>query len=308
MKKAVLFGASTWTYKGWEGLVYRDLAKYGPHFRRDSLEEYARNEIFDCVGLDSSYYRPPTLDRAERMALQLPPGFLLVVKVLRDLTNPVYTKSFGENGCAGAKNPAFLNPRVFLAEFLPVFRERLSDHIGTFVLQFPRISPREMAFDGFLKRLDHFLGELGGKWPISVEIRNSEFLHPEYFALLRAHGAAHVFQVWTHMPLPHQVLHRFPESLESASFGVCRALVPPGRDYALAVKEYMPYRRIGRVESEVRESLIQLSEEGMKKNVPIMMTVNNRLEGCAPLTIQALEKEIALRRGNDSGGKCAPTL
>ena len=33
-----------------------------------------------------------------------------------------------------------------------------------------------------------------------MEIRNRSFLHPEYFAVLRAHGVTHVCNQWTEMP------------------------------------------------------------------------------------------------------------
>ena len=76
----------------------------------------------------------------------------------------------------------------------------------------------------------------------SVEIRNPEFLHPEYFAALRAHGAAHVLNAWTRMPELHRQI-AMPEA-HTADFFVTRALLRYGRTYETAVKTFEPYDRI----------------------------------------------------------------
>jgi hypothetical protein len=46
-------GTSTWTYEGWQGLVYT--RQYPPgRFKRDCLAEYARY-LFRTVGFDASF-------------------------------------------------------------------------------------------------------------------------------------------------------------------------------------------------------------------------------------------------------------
>ena len=56
MNKTAYFGTSTWTYPGWEGIVYRDVSSYGRQFKSECLSEYARSDLFDCVGIDSTFY------------------------------------------------------------------------------------------------------------------------------------------------------------------------------------------------------------------------------------------------------------
>src|SRR5690349_11874100 len=56
---AVRFGASSWNYPGWGGLVYhREYSGRGAPSRM--LEEYSRFPLFRTVGIDSSFYAPPT--------------------------------------------------------------------------------------------------------------------------------------------------------------------------------------------------------------------------------------------------------
>src|ERR1700712_750165 len=57
-----LFGTSSWTYPGWSGTVYQDVAAYGAaqRFPELSLTEYARDPRFRCAGADNMYYMPPS--------------------------------------------------------------------------------------------------------------------------------------------------------------------------------------------------------------------------------------------------------
>src|SRR5262245_31823556 len=75
----------------------------------------------------------------------------------------------------------------------------------------------------FLERLERFLGSLPVGWRYAVEIRNEEYLGPDYFAALARHNVAHVFNAWTRMPgLAEQIT--IPEAF-TADFTVVRALL-----------------------------------------------------------------------------------
>ena len=55
----VRFGGSSWNYPGWSGLVYHR-AYEGKGAPARMLEEYSRFPLFRTVGIDSSFYGPPT--------------------------------------------------------------------------------------------------------------------------------------------------------------------------------------------------------------------------------------------------------
>jgi len=292
MSGTVHFGASTWTYPGWEGLVYQDVRAYGRRFKADSLSEYVSSGYFDCVGIDNMFYGFPSDQKLLGLKKHLPEGFPCIVKVPRELTYPYFSHQFGPREAFGTPNPRFLDPFVAREGLLRPFRQELGQNEGIFVLQFPPM-PRKKDFREFwFEQLDYFLGELNGEWPLAVEVRNEEFLGTDYFTMLRDHGAAHVFQVWTGMPLPDEVLETHPSAISCASFVACRALVCPGVAYKDAVDRFSPYSRLVEPNPRVRRSILSIVEEAIVRDLPIYTTVNNRLEGCAPLTIQALKDEI----------------
>ena len=99
-----------------------------------------------------------------------------------------------------------------------------------------------MGPEQFASRLDEFFSALPREGMYAVEIRNEEFLTPMYFAVLREHGVAHVFNSWTRMPPIGDQLD-LPGSL-SAPFIVARALLQQGRTYDEAVDAFAPYDRI----------------------------------------------------------------
>src|SRR6266480_4318251 len=91
---------------------------------------------------------------------------------------------------------------------------------------------------------------------------------------------AHVLNSWTDMPTIGEQLElpwTFP-----APFTVARALLRPGRRYADAVKLFEPYGRIRDPQPEVRQDLLRLVAEVIRRHMEALILVNNRLEGNAP--------------------------
>jgi len=112
------------------------------------------------------------------------------------------------------------------------------------------------------------------------------YLTPEYFACLRRHGAAHVLNGWARMPDIRQQME-IPEVF-TADFTVARALLRRGRPYAEAVERFSPYREIQDPNPATRQALRNLMARARERNEPSYIFVNNRLEGNAPGTIQAI--------------------
>jgi Protein of unknown function DUF72 len=124
----------------------------------------------------------------------------------------------------------------------------------------------------------------------AVEIRNDDFLTPMYFAVLREHGVAHVFNSWTRMPpIGHQL--DLPGSIP-ASFIVARALLRPGRTYNEAVDAFAPYDQIREPNPKLRRDLVRLVQTAADLRIPAYLLVNNRTEGSAPLTIAAIAEML----------------
>lgn len=282
MPTNVRFGASSWNYPGWRGLVYhRDYEGRGASARM--LEEYAAFPLFRTVGIDSSFYAPPTEDVLRSYAERLPPGFPCVSKVWNQLTVHTFGKP-QDKARAGQRNPDFLNPEVFLEAVYEPYQRYFAEHIGPFVFEFQAVGRGSgVTPEVFAMRLDEFFSALPREGQYAVEIRNEEFLTPMYFAVLREHGVAHVFNSWTRMPPIGDQLD-LPGSV-SGPFIVARALLQQGRTYDEAVDAFAPYDRIQDPSPALRQDLLRLIETAVRTRIPAYLLVNNRAEGSAPLTV-----------------------
>jgi uncharacterized protein YecE (DUF72 family) len=287
---AVKFGTSTWNYPGWQGLVYqKDYGTRGAAARM--LEEYAAFPLFGTVGVDSSYYAPPTEEVLRSYAEHLPRGFPCVSKVWSQITIHTFTK---------AQDPARagkVNPDLFVEEIYQPYQRHFADNTGPFVFEFQTLA-KSSGIDAelFATRLDEFFSAVPREGEFAVELRNEEFLTPMYFAVLREHGVGHVFNSWTRMPpIGHQL--DLPGSI-TGPFIVARALLRPGRTYDEAVDAFAPYDRIREPNPKLRRDLVRLVETAKRARIPAYLLVNNRAEGSAPLTIAAIAELIEADNGN----------
>ena len=142
---------------------------------------------------------------------------------------------------------------------------------------------------------DAFLGQLPTGFHYAVEVRNHEFLQPAYLDVLKRHNVAHVLNNWTRMPPIVEQL-QVPGTLP-ADFAVVRALLKPGRLYADAVERFQPYERIQEENPELRDGLVQSVERAVAEGRKLFAYVNNRAEGNAPLTIDAVLEKLEPTRG-----------
>lgn len=285
-----LFGTSSWNYPGWKGLVYRqDYPRTGASARM--LEEYARFPLFRTVGIDSTFYGPPAPRTLLSYAKYLPAGFRAVSKVWDRITVHTFPRARYLTG-GGELNPDFLNPDLFRAEVLDPYLAHFRDHVGPFVFEFQTIArSARLSGQAFADRLDTFFSRLPRDAPYAVEVRNPEFLVPPYFAVLREHNVAHVFNAWTRMPPVGEQL-ALPGALP-APFTVARILLRPGRTYSEAVDAFAPYDRIQEPNAGLRQDVVQLIRRASALRIPAYLLVNNRAEGSAPLTIAAIAELVA---------------
>jgi hypothetical protein len=123
-------------------------------------------------------------------------------------------------------------------------------------------------------------------------MRNQHWLHPDYFQCLTRHKVTHVFNSWDAMP-PVSEQMALPESRTHPELVGARFLLKPGRKYASAVETFQPYNRVQEENPEARAAGQALIKEGLEAG-PKQKTfiyVNNRLEGNALGTLEAMAKE-----------------
>ena len=284
---AVRFGTSTWTYDGWFGDVYHRRYRGAQPAKR--LEEYARYPLFRTVGIDSAFYDPPSEEELRAYAEALPPGFPCVSKVWDRITAKRLGQDAPQPGLAGMRNPDFLNASLFKDSVLGPYERVFADHAGAFVFEFQAMRGKDLPDPlQWADQLDAFLTELPRDYRYGVELRNAELLTGVHGEVLKRHGVAHVFNSWTEMPpIGEQAGLGWTFS---ADFIVARALLKPGRRYADAVKQFQPYDRVQEPQPALRNDLLQLVREALRRRVEAFILANNRAEGNAPGTIRAVAR------------------
>ena len=284
---SVRFGTSSWSFPGWEGLVYS--RRYSPSaLARDGLTEYARHPLLTTVGIDRGFYAPIPREDLRRYAEQLPDGFLCCTKAPESVTGFLRSAPGGKRA-GSSPNPAYLDARVFEEEMLAPFRDAFASHSGPFLLQFPP-APRGTGPSPveFAERLDRFLEEVPREFFYAVELRDSSLLTDAYRRVLAARGAAHVYNAATAMPAPGEQAARIPP--ESASFAVVRLLLRPGTQYDDRRQEFEPFDRIVDPNPEMRRDVVSIVRAAKER--PVFVLVNNKAEGCSPATIRALAEML----------------
>lgn len=290
----IRFGTSTWTYPGWKGLIYHRDYKNERDFKSHCLEEYVQVPWFRTVGIDNTFYTPPSAKQLDTYAKAVPETFRWVSKVWERITIPRYPKHarYGKN--AGHDNPDFLNAALFSEEVLERYGPpHIRSRTGPFVFQFQTMSESALEEFDFLNNLREFLHSLPDEFQYAVEIRNPALLNQEYFDILNETGATHCFNHWDLMPpLKEQMKSAAAAGGLEAPFYVSRILTPRGVNYASAVKRFEPYDNLRAPIPEMRQDVVRLAKRAIERGNDAYIIVNNRSEGNAPMTIDAIGRLI----------------
>jgi len=134
----------------------------------------------------------------------------------------------------------------------------------------PFRSEERIEWNRFVGNGEHRLG-LSGRlgpiprqsaagWPYAVEIRNKNFLHPEYFATLKRHSVTHVFNSWGEMPAVKEQI-ALPDPRTNPKLCAARFLLKPGRKYAESVKLFEPHDKIKEPNPDARAAGAALIKE-----------------------------------------------
>lgn len=297
-EKGIYIGTSSWKYPGWKGLLY-DEQRYiyrgkwaDSRFEKNCLTEYA--EVFKTVCVDAGYYRFPDERYVEGLVSQVPPDFLFTFKVTDEITIKQFTNLPRHGIRAGKPNEHFLNADLFAAAFLKPF-QNFRQNVGMFIFEFSKFYPTDYQHGrDFLADLDQFLEKIPKGWNYGVEIRNRNFLQPEYFAMLSRHGVSHVFNSWTDMPPVNEQL-ALSGSLTNPACAGARFLLRPGRKYEEAVKLFSPYNETKEIYPQARAAAADLIRQALIKQAirKLFLYVNNRLEGNALLAIMGILESLA---------------
>jgi uncharacterized protein YecE (DUF72 family) len=292
--RGIYFGTSSWKYDGWLGSIYSE-GRYQTRgnfskakFEDTCLTEYAAT--FPSVCGDFAFYQFPTEQYWAKLFEATPSGFLFGFKVPEDITVTVWPKHARYGRRAGQQNEHFLNAEAF-EQFFTSRLDPYRDRVAVLIFEFGTFNKSTFPKPGdFIARLDPFLATLPKGFRYAIEIRNPDYLAPDYFKVLASHNTAHVFSAWTRMPVLGQQAQL--SDAYTADFAVARALLSKGRSYEQAVKSFEPYQLIQETNEGARDGLREIAERSLKQKTPAFLFVNNRLEGNAPSTIEAVADAI----------------
>jgi uncharacterized protein YecE (DUF72 family) len=289
LPRGVRFGCSTWTFTGWGGVVYRgrptetQLARHGLH-------AYARHPLHGLAEVDRSFYRPLTVEELRRYVAQLPAGYPLASKMWSEVTTHTFAQHPRLGARAGVRNPRFLDGEAACEVLAPLI-EGLGEHLGPVIFQLPPVPNMErrdpLAFARLVERL---LERLPRGPRYAFELRNRELLTPRYLEVLAAHGAAHALSFWRTMPTVAEQLEL--AGVLAAPFAVARLSHPPGTTYEERRARLEPFDSIRDPQPEVRADVVRLARACVAEGRELFVIVDNKVEGCAPLTVRAMVSEL----------------
>lgn len=297
---ALRLGTSSWNYPGWVGTVWdreypeAKLSRYG-------LAAYARHPLFRTVSLDRGFYRPLTAVQFAAYAAQVPEDFRFVVKAPSLVTDAMLRDEAGHGMQA---NASFLDVDSTLRSFVEPAASGLGRKLGALVFQISPLPPRLLArMPDLIARLHALLRavpDLRAAAPdgvLAVEVRDPQWLTPDFIRALRDTGATYCMGLHAKMP---RIAEQLP-ILRALWPGplVCRWNLNPlhgAFGYEKARRQYAPFDRLVDPDVETRTALARVIAGTVGAGRNAYVTLSNKAEGSAPLSVLALAQAIRALR------------
>jgi uncharacterized protein YecE (DUF72 family) len=297
-------GTSSWTFPGWTDLVW-DQPYAEAKLSKEGLRAYSQHPLLRTVSLDRAFYRPMTAEQYAQLAAQVPDDFRFVVKVPSMISDALIRSTDGENAGRGLQtNPHFLDADLFHEACLKPLQMGLGKKLGALVLQMSPL-PAHMLMRGEVSKLFSQLARIlsgcnamqsiATDAILAIELRNAEFittsLRDELIALLRDTGAAYCLGLHAKLPPIEEQLpilrKLWPGPL------VCRWNLHSkhGRfGYQAAKDSYEPFDKLVDEDPSTREQLARVIAGTIKGGQRVFVTINNKAEGSAPLSVDRLAR------------------
>jgi uncharacterized protein YecE (DUF72 family) len=280
----VRFGTSTWSFPGWQGIVYGgdyDETKLS----REGLSAYAHHPLLRSVGVDRSYYRPLDDKTLLRMASAVPTDFKFLIKAHAALMLP---KSARRPDYLAGVSDVFLDSTYASRNVIEPALRQLGEKLGVILFQFSPLGDRVLRYrKELLERLESFLTALPSEAQYAVEWRDATLLGPDLADVLARCKVAHGYA-------GHP---RMPQIDEQVSFDrgegplVIRWLLRRDRVYEDARMTYAPFDRLLEPDADSRRGILSLLHGAVGQGREAIVIVNNKAEGSAPLSVLQLARE-----------------
>jgi uncharacterized protein YecE (DUF72 family) len=290
LPRQIYLGTSSWTFPGWQGLVY-DRAASASVLARHGLAAYAQHPLLRTVCVDRTFYAPlPAADYAT-YASAVPDDFRFVVKAHAWCTQPSLRDSSHASWRSHTPNEYFLHSGYAIEHVVEPCRAGLGPKAGPILFQF---SPLDVPALGgpqhFAARLHAFLEALPRGPVYAVELRNRQLLSPAYREVLTDLGVCHCFNVHPSMPALYEQMRLIPT--ETMPILLVRWMLHPAHRYEEATTRYQPFDRIVDDDRDNRQTITSLCLAALAAGHPAFVIANNKAEGSSPCTVFRLAECI----------------
>ena len=297
LPSALRLGTSSWSYPGWIGSVWAReysqslLAKRG-------LPAYCEHPLLRTVSLDRAFYQPLLAAQYAQYATQVPADFRFLVKAPSLVADAMLR---GEDGRSLQFNASFLDPTLAAEEFAIPARDGLRSKLGALVFQ---LSPMPSSLTADRAALLHRLSAMLAALPdlreqapdavVAIEVRNPELLNRDFAAVLREHRATYCLGLHAKMPAiedqlptlralwPGPLVCRWNLHRKHGAFG-----------YEEAKRLYGDFNQIVDADPDTRSALARVIRGTTGAGHAAYVTLGNKAEGSAPLSVFALAAAVA---------------
>jgi uncharacterized protein YecE (DUF72 family) len=258
---SLYIGTSAFTAAGWGGTFYPPGMKPAEY-----LSFYATR--FNSVEVDSTFYRTPSKATVQGWDKKTPIGFGFAAKVPQVVTH----------------EKVLVDCEAEFKEFVDTM-DLLGDKLGPLLLQFGYFNKKAfLGVNDFLARLRPFLKELPKGHKFAVEIRNKNWLVPQFIESLRERGVALALIDQSWMPRPAQWFEKFDPI--TADFPYVRWLGDrKGIEQQTKVWDKIIVDRHAKL-SEWAEILGKVH----KRKIHIFAYANNHYAGHGPATVEMFQE------------------
>lgn len=298
-------GTSSWNYPGWTGLVW-DREYPDTKLSKHGLVAYSKHPLFRTVGIDRTFYKPLSAAQFSVYAAQVPDDFRFVVKAPSLIAD---AQIRDEDGRGMTINRSFLDVEFARTHFVEPALDGLGRKLGALVFQ---LSPLPFAWlsqmPTLIARLHAMLRaipalrERAPDAVIAVEVRDRQWLTPQFIDALRDTGATYCMGLHAKMPRIDEQLPilraLWPGPL------VCRWNLNPlhgAYGYEDAQRQYEPYDTLVDPDLETRAALARVIAGTVQHGRLAYVTLSNKAEGCSPLSTIALAQAV---RDLGVGARC----
>jgi uncharacterized protein YecE (DUF72 family) len=283
---ALRIGTCSWKYDSWRGLVYSSKSDI------NTLQEYAQH--YDTVEVDQWFWSLhglnsvtlPKPDVVRDYAYSVPEDFMFSIKIPNSITlTHLYRKAKYDPLIA---NPYFLSDELF-RRFLDSIQP-LRGQLGPLMFQFEYLNKNKMRSQAeFQERFGAFIKTCPDGYTYGVETRNPNYLNDAYFHFLSQNSLQHVFLQGYYMPPIYRIYEKYGSVIREGT--VIRLLGPDRK--GMEEKSQGKWHRIIAPKDEELDSILDMVENLLSRDIDVTLNVNNHYEGSAPLTIRKIRDRLS---------------